>query len=89
VFLVVPSGSDAGHELDASSVGIAEETLLAGIEPIQRPASAPPTAVRAGEGEVVNLRHLIRGHGKADALPVLQKGGIRRQRRSSHSVPAL
>ena len=52
------AAADAGHELDASSLGIAEETLLAGIVPIQRPASVPPTAVRAGEGEVVNLRHL-------------------------------
>ena len=49
LLVVVPSSSDAGHELDASSLGIAEETLLAGIVPSQRPASVPPTAVRAGE----------------------------------------
>jgi hypothetical protein len=55
--LLVPSSSDAGHELDASSLGIAEETLLAGIMLIQSPASVPPSAVHASEGEVVNLRH--------------------------------
>jgi hypothetical protein len=54
----VPSSSDTGHELDASSLGIAEEALVAGIVPIQPPASVAPTAVRAGEGEVVKLRHL-------------------------------
>ena len=45
--LVVPSSRAAGDELDASSLGIAEETLLAGIVPIQRLASVPLTAVRA------------------------------------------
>jgi len=50
---VVPSRSDAGHEIDASALGIAEETVLAGILPIHAPASVSPAAVRAGEGEVV------------------------------------
>ena len=54
----VPSSSDAGDELDASSLAKAEETLLAGIVPIQWPTSVSPTAVRAVGGEVVNLRHL-------------------------------
>jgi hypothetical protein len=55
--LRVQSSSDAGDELDASSLGIAEEPVLAGIARSQRPASIVPTAVRAAEGEVVNLRH--------------------------------
>ena len=59
VLEIVEGSNDAGHELDASPLGIAEETLLAGNVPIQPPASVPPTAVRAGEGEVVKLlRHL-------------------------------
>ena len=58
LFLLVPSSSDAADELNASFLGIAQETVLAGIVPIQPPASVAPTAVRAGEGEVVNLRHL-------------------------------
>src|SRR5438874_557343 len=36
---VVPSSSGAGHELEASSLGIAGETRLAGIVPAYRPAS--------------------------------------------------
>jgi hypothetical protein len=52
----IPGGSEAGDELDASSLGIAEEPVLACIAPVQRPASVPPTAVRTLEGEVVDLR---------------------------------
>ena len=40
-FQLVPSSSDAGHDLDASCLGIAEETPLAGIVPVQRPHASP------------------------------------------------
>jgi hypothetical protein len=58
VLQLVPSSSDAGDESDASSLGLAEEPVLAGIVPIQRPAGVAPTAARAGDGEVVNLGDL-------------------------------
>jgi len=55
---IVEGSGDAGDERDASSLGIAEEPVLAGIAPIQRPANILPTAVRAAVGEVVDLPHL-------------------------------
>ena len=51
-------GSETGDERDASSLGIAEGPLLAGVGAIQRPASVLPTAVRAAEAEVIRLRHV-------------------------------
>jgi hypothetical protein len=51
----VLGGSEACDELDASSLEIAEEPVLACIAPVPRPASVPPTAVRTVEGEVVDL----------------------------------
>ncbi len=57
---IVLGGSETGDERDASSRGIAEEPVLAGVGPIQRPASVLPTAVRAVEAEVIRLRHLSR-----------------------------
>ena len=44
---LVPGGSEACDERDAPFLRVAEETVLAGIVPIQRPASVRPTAVRA------------------------------------------
>jgi hypothetical protein len=57
--------------------------VLARIAPIQRPASALPTAVRAVEGEVADLRHLSSVDREAGALPLLERGGVARERRSS------
>ncbi len=47
-----PSGSEAGDEGGGSSLGIAEEPVLARVAPIQRPASILPAAVRPAESEV-------------------------------------
>jgi hypothetical protein len=69
VLEIVPSGSVTGHELDASSLGIAEEIRLAGIVPILRLASVRRSAVRGGEGGVVDLRHLSSVTGKPTRWP--------------------
>jgi hypothetical protein len=46
LLVVVQGSSDAGDELDASSFGITEKAVLAGIARSQRPASiVPPFAL--------------------------------------------
>jgi hypothetical protein len=60
----------------ASSLAIAKESLLAAIVPIQRTASAQPTAVRAGEGAVVDVRHLGSGAGEASPLRLAERAAV-------------
>jgi hypothetical protein len=80
--LFVQGSSDAGDELDALSLGIAEEPVRAVIAPVQPPASILPTAVRATEGEVVDLHHLSRACARP-ALLLPERGCVTRERRSS------
>ena len=56
--VLVLGGSETGDKRDASSLGIAEEPVLAGVAPIHRRASVLLTSVRAAEAEVMRRRHL-------------------------------
>jgi len=70
------SSSDAGHDLDASSLGIAEETPLAGIVPVQR---THPRDCCSGWRRRSRHSPSPQGrHGKAAALPLLEKRGVTR-----------
>ena len=75
LIVVVRGNSDAGDELDGSSLGIAEERVLARTAPIQQPASIVPIAVRAAEEEAVNLRHLSSVTARTAGYCSLRKGG--------------
>ena len=77
LIVVVRGNSDAGDELDGSSLGIAEERVLARTAPIQQPASIVPIAVRAAEEEAVNLRHLSSVTARTAGYCSLRKGGSR------------
>ena len=81
--LVVQGGSETGDERDASSLGIAEGPLLAGVGAIQRPASVLPTAVRAAEAEVIRPRHVSSITTQVGALLVIEKAAVTQERRSS------
>jgi hypothetical protein len=56
--VLVRGSSELGDYLGASVLGVAGAPVLAGIAPIRRRASALPTAVRAVEADVVDLRQV-------------------------------
>ena len=86
LLVVVQGSSDAGDELDASSFGITEKAVLAGIA-LKSAAGKHRAAFRAAEGEVVNLRH-----NSVTARPARyrssRKGGVTRERWSSSQASA-
>ena len=77
------------YVLSNGTLGITESVTINGvIAPIQRPAGILPTAVRAAEGEVVNLSHLTGAtasparccssrEGRHTRAPVVVQGGAR------------
>ena len=90
--VLVQRGSEADDELDASSLGIAEEPVLAGVASIQQPASALRLLSARAETEVFGLRPLApalgdprhqlrdcqvdRVRSRSCAEPVVQRGRV-------------
>ena len=88
MLLLVRGGSETSAERDASSLGIAEEPVLADVGPIQWPASILPTALRAAEAERPRLRHLSRVTGRSAGCRRPTAGHLRSRRQCDGTTPA-
>jgi AAA ATPase domain len=84
----VRGGSETSAERDASSLGIAEEPVLADVGPIQWPASILPRALRAAEAERPRLRHLSRVTGRSAGCRRPTAGHLRWRRQCDGTTRA-